>query len=417
MKSEMKIKKAAFTLVETIVAVAILSLVLTSVYGVFFSVLNTTKKGAEAAVDVQRQRIALKTIEDALSGLVYYEQNQAIYGFMANTEDYDYPSISFVSRVPPDFLGNKDFGSERLRRITFQVEDDEDFGRSLVMYQYSTLQPIDPLEIEDPSRWVLGQDLDTFLMVFWSTINGEWVYEWTETNSIPTRIKFEMAYARADGSPALAEDMQKREVVVFSESITQKMQNPTLPAAKGGSSRGRSSDRSRSSSSSRRKPTQAEIDAYRKRMAERNKGRDDGKGRGDSKGRGDGKSRYTDAQKAEYRKKMAERYAQWKKSQGSSGRSGSSGFGGSTSGGSTSGGSTSGGSTSGGGTAGGGLTGIPGYNTINDAIIDYAALNDGESPETLEQLTEDGYLTSLPDPPSGTMWVLNPDGTLTYQRL
>ena len=32
MKSEMKIKKAAFTLVETIVAVAILSLVLTSVY-------------------------------------------------------------------------------------------------------------------------------------------------------------------------------------------------------------------------------------------------------------------------------------------------------------------------------------------------------------------------------------------------
>ena len=133
MKSEMKSKKTAFTLVETIVAVAILSLVLTSVYGVFFSVLNTTKKGAEAAVQVQRQRIALKTIEDALSGLVYYEQNQSIYGFMANTEDYDYPSISFVSRVPPDFLGNKDFGSERLRRITFQVEDDEDFGRSLVM--------------------------------------------------------------------------------------------------------------------------------------------------------------------------------------------------------------------------------------------------------------------------------------------
>ena len=53
----------------------------------------------------------------------------------------------------------------------------------------------------------------------------------------------------------------------------------------------------------------------------------------------------------------------------------------------------------------------------DDAIIDYAALNDGEPPETLEQLTEDGYLTSLPDPPSGTMWVLNPDGTLTYQRL
>ncbi|MEE2714859.1 MAG: prepilin-type N-terminal cleavage/methylation domain-containing protein, partial [Verrucomicrobiota bacterium] len=235
----MKKRKAAFTLVEMVVAMAIFSLILTFVYKSFFSFAQTTKASTEATVKIQRQRIALKTIEDAFSGLVYYEQNQSIYGFVANTEDYDYPSISFVSRVPPDFLGNKEFGSERLRRITFQVEDDEDYGRSLVMYQSSTLQPVDPLEAEEPSRWVLGQDLDTFLMVFWSTINSEWVYEWTETNSIPTRIKFEMAYVRADGSAAQVEDMQKREIVIFSESITKNMQNPTLPAARGGSSRGR----------------------------------------------------------------------------------------------------------------------------------------------------------------------------------
>ncbi len=415
----MKKRKAAFTLVEMVVAMAIFSLILAFVYKTFFSFAQTTKASAEATTKVQRDRIALKTIEDAFSGLVYYEQNQSIYGFVVNTEDYDYPSISFVSRVPPDFLGNKEFGSERLRRITFQVEDDEDYGRSLVMYQSSTLQPMESLEVEEPSRWVLGQDLDTFLMVFWSTINGEWVYEWTETNSIPTRIKFEMAYVRADGSAALAEDMQKREIIIFSESITKNMQNPTLPAAKGGGSRGRGS--SRGSSSSRRKPTQAEIDAYRKKMAERNKGRDDGKGRGDSKGRGDGKSRYTDAQKAAYRKKMAERYAQWRKSQGG-GRSsgtGSSKSGGSTAGVGTTGGGTAGGGTAGGGTAGGGgaLTGNANYIEINDAIMDYAALNDGEVPENVDQLVDDGFLTQVPDPPSGTMWVISPEGILTNQRL
>ena len=255
----MKKRKAAFTLVEMVVAMAIFSLILAFVYKTFFSFAQTTKASVEATTKVQRDRIALKTIEDAFSGLVYYEQNQSIYGFVVNTEDYDYPSISFVSRVPPDFLGNKEFGSERLRRITFQVEDDEDFGRSLIMYQASTLQPIDPLEVEEPSRWVLGQDLDTFLMVFWSTINSEWVYEWTETNSIPTRIKFEMAYVRADGSAAQVEDMQKREIVIFSESITKNMQNPTLPSAKGGGKSG-------GKPSSGRKPlTREQIAAYRKK--------------------------------------------------------------------------------------------------------------------------------------------------------
>ena len=113
----MKKKQSAFTLVETIVSIAILSIVLAMVYGVFFSVARSTVAGAEASVEVQRQRIALKTIEDSLSGLVYYEQSKEQYSFLADTTIFDYPSISFVSRVPPDFLGNKEFGSQRLRRI------------------------------------------------------------------------------------------------------------------------------------------------------------------------------------------------------------------------------------------------------------------------------------------------------------
>ena len=136
-----------------------------------------------------------------------------------------------MSRVPPDFLGNKEFGSQRLRRIEFTVEDDEDLGRSLVMYQeapaagqhagYSRAQTLGS-----------GPNLDTFFFVFWSTINNEWVSEWTETNSVPSRLKFELAFKGADGEAARIEEIQKREIVVFSESITQAMQNPPLPQAR-----------------------------------------------------------------------------------------------------------------------------------------------------------------------------------------
>ncbi len=389
----MKKKQAAFTLVEAIVSVAVFSIVLAMVYGVFFSLARSTVAGAEATVEIQRQRIALKTVEDSLSGLVYYEQSPEHYSFLADTTIFDYPSISFVSRVPPDFLGNKEFGSQRLRRITFQVEDDEDLGRSLVMYQEALMQPVNTQDIREPKRWVLGPNLDTFFFVFWSTINNEWVSEWTETNSVPSRLKFELAFKGADGEAARIEEIQKREIVVFSESITQAMQNPPLPQARGGGSRGGKGD---SRTSSRKRPTAEQIAAWRKKQAERS-GRD-GK---------DGRSRYTDAQKAEWAKRMRERAS-------GKGRSSGSGKGGPS--GTRAGSGTGSGPTPSTSWQSGNAT-IPGYTTINDAIIDYAALNDGSSPPSVATLVAEGYLTSLPNPPTGNIWVIKEDGSLGYQPL
>ena len=166
-------KQTAFTLVEAIVAMGILSMVLVMIYQTFYSVLRVTEVGADAVEQAQRERIVLKTIEDALSGIVYYEQNQEHYAFVAETLDFAHPAISFVSRVPPDFLGSKEFGAQSLRRIDFVVEDDETLdGRSLVMYQTPILQPADVSELEEPRRWVLGPDLDTFMVMFYSTINN-----------------------------------------------------------------------------------------------------------------------------------------------------------------------------------------------------------------------------------------------------
>ena len=53
-----------------------------------------------------------------------------------------------------------------------------------------------------------------------------------ETTPVPSRLKFELAFKRADGEAARIEEIQKREIIVFSESITQAMQNPPLPQAR-----------------------------------------------------------------------------------------------------------------------------------------------------------------------------------------
>jgi hypothetical protein len=52
---------------------------------------------------------------------------------------------------------------------------------------------------------------------------------------------------------------------------------------------------------------------------------------------------------------------------------------------------------------------------INRALTDYKT-NLGAQAAKLQDLVNEGYLNSIPDPPVGMKWVLNPDGTLTTQR-
>ena len=393
----MRKKQAAFTLAEAIVAMGILSMVLVMIYQTFYSVLRATEVGADAAEQVQRERIVLKTIEDALSGIVYYEQNQELYAFVADTLDFNYPSISFVSRVPPDFLGNKVFGAQSLRRIDFVVEDGETLGdRSLVMYQTPILQPADVSELEEPRRWVLGLGLDTFMVMFWSTINSEWLPDWEETNSVPTRLLFEMAFKLNDGSEAKLTDLHKREIVVFSDTITQAMQNPRIPASKSRGSRGRSGRED--SRSGARRPTPKPTADQMKRIAEWRKQQED------AKKRRDGKRQYSEAEKAAWRKKMAERYSKYAKAkQAVSGGSRFTPPGGSN---------KSGGAPPSGG--GGGSPGLsPGSIPINEALELYESTF-GQQAETLQDLVDTGVLTEeeleqmQSTAPVGAEWGIDP---------
>jgi hypothetical protein len=147
----------------------------------------------------------------------------------------------------------------------------------------------------EPHRHIILGQLDTFMCMLWNSSENDWIYEWEDNDAIPTRIKFELAQKRTDGGAAQIEDIHALNISILSQAITQRIQNPTLPAP----SRGRSNPKSPPSRATTSKPgvTSEQIAAWRKRQAEQ------------SKGRSDTTSRYTEAQKAEYRKRMAERHS------------------------------------------------------------------------------------------------------------
>ena len=389
-QNQHKNRAAGFTLVEAIVAVSILGMVSFMVFKSLLSVMGATKMGAEAADQVQRERVAIKTVEVGLRGMVYYEQNQDMYALNMDLIDKDYPYFSFVARVPPDFIGSREFNGQALRRLSFFV-DDVDESRALVLEQshvMRTPQGEDPVPVV---RSILAPQLDQFMILFWSTSAEAWIDEWTETNSLPSRVKVEMALVRQDGGDVQLKDIHKREVVIHSVSVTKANQNPNLPTEVQGQSSGRPGSKSGSKSGSRYTPEQ--IAAWRKRQAEQS-------GRNGN----NGQSRYTDAQKEAYRKRMAEMSKRGQsQSQGSRKTNYIPPAGSQQSGSQQSGNQAS--------TASSASSGTPGATINNDALVDYEGLN-GEPATSVRQLLDEGYLTSIPAPPAGMKWVINNKGNV-----
>lgn len=171
----------AFTLVEILIAIGILSLVLTAIYSSWTAILRASKVGLEAAASVQRSRIAMRTIEDALTCAQSYQASQAQYQFLAaNGSD---ASLSFVARLPASFPRNSKFRDFPLRRVTFSVDANGQF----ILQQQPLLTELDKDEEQAPL--VLARNVQTFELGFWDMRMQDWIDEWTLTNQIPKIIR------------------------------------------------------------------------------------------------------------------------------------------------------------------------------------------------------------------------------------
>ncbi len=84
----------------------------------------------------------------------------------------------------------------------------------LVMYQEPLQKPEGVAKEEPkPKRWVLGPNIEAIDIGFWHEKAGDFIDYWDEPG-FPERIRVEMAFEQADGSPAMIHDMHH--CVVFS---------------------------------------------------------------------------------------------------------------------------------------------------------------------------------------------------------
>ncbi len=212
------LSRRAFTLLEIMIASAILVIVIASVYSVWYSILRGAKVGSKAAETVQRARIAMRAVEDALSTSQMFILNGRHYSFVADTtSDPDLMSLSLVSRLPASYPGSAIFGDLAVRRVTFTVEPGTNGTPDLVLRQVPVMMATN--EVGKEYAIHLARDVKFFRMEFYDQQTGEWVPEWANTNQIPRTVRIALALGGSLAKPDQPSQVITRVVTVPSSAV------------------------------------------------------------------------------------------------------------------------------------------------------------------------------------------------------
>lgn len=226
MKPPASLATRAFTLVEILMAMAIFAMVLTAIYATWSAILRGLRTGLEAAAQVQRERVAIQTIEQALTSARSFALDLQHYGFIA--ENGSEAMLSFVARVPKSFPRGGRFGEFDVRRIAFSLEDGPDAQRQLVLRQCPLLMEFDQDETEHPL--VLAKHVKELLFEFWDTRLNDWTDTWGQTNQLPklVRVTLQMAPPSQRVGAPLPVEQVTRVIALPSVTVPATWQKPNL---------------------------------------------------------------------------------------------------------------------------------------------------------------------------------------------
>lgn len=184
-----------FTLIEIMMAFAIFSLLIASIYACWTLILKSTQIGQEAAARVQRERIAMSTLKEALAGVLSFQADPQNYAFLAENDNNG--SLSFVARLPETFprSGRSDFRGFPVRRVTFAINNGPEYSQhNLVLSQTPLLKEMHPDERDYP--FIVAKDVNKMEFEFWDQRKRDWINEWTRTNELPKMIKIKLEFVR-----------------------------------------------------------------------------------------------------------------------------------------------------------------------------------------------------------------------------
>lgn len=184
---------AAFTILEVLLALGIFMMVLTAIYATWMAILKGSRAGQQAAAEVQRSRITMRTLEDAFTSTEYFVANMKHYLFFADTSG-DMAAVSLATRLPGSFLGIGRYGDQVVRRVNFYTTPGKDGMAELMMSQAPVL--LNTNDSTEAFTITLARDVTLFQLAFYDAQKNEWLDEWKYTNQLPKLVKIALGLGK-----------------------------------------------------------------------------------------------------------------------------------------------------------------------------------------------------------------------------
>jgi prepilin-type N-terminal cleavage/methylation domain-containing protein len=184
-----------FTLVEVLLAVTILSLIMTAVYSTWSAALMAWRRGGDASEVFQRQRVVMDTLTELAQSVVYYGASPGLYAVVGTSKPDWGDTVSFVT-ASDVLLPPSEAIDAGMRRVTISMEQD-DYGRKYLAIVNAPAVSNDETNITTALQaHVLSTDVSGFYVRYLNPRSNSWDDRWEDANVIPLAMEFTVVFGQ-----------------------------------------------------------------------------------------------------------------------------------------------------------------------------------------------------------------------------
>ncbi|MDT8440030.1 MAG: type II secretion system protein GspJ [Desulfuromonadales bacterium] len=175
-----------FTLVEILVAISILAVVLTSVYGMFASVSATGQRLQADSADYHRARVVFDRLGRELRG-AYFRADRPALAFSGNSRADGSAELLLTTTAASPL--SRGAGIARVRYLLAEDPEQDGAGRVLLRSEQPAHAPEAPSDLADMMR--LAPGIEALRLRFYAA--GQWREEWDgQTTGLPELVEVDL---------------------------------------------------------------------------------------------------------------------------------------------------------------------------------------------------------------------------------
>lgn len=230
-------RHGGFTLLELLVALAILTTAITLIWSTFTAGVRAWQLGTQTLDELRHGDFVMEQLVSALRSTAYFPNSPERYGFRLETKSGNYPAhrISWVTSstafLPPDSPWR-----QSLHRLVFSIENNERGEPSVAIRALSYLADPEEQDEMDVEPWFVSSEVKGFRCRVYDFEKEEWSTTWENTNSIPSLLEISLYMDPVEkyGEPLV---IQRIVTIPVAPAITNAVKIETAPPEQRGPSR------------------------------------------------------------------------------------------------------------------------------------------------------------------------------------